>query len=152
MRRTRRVKIVATLGPASYAPEMIERLFEAGVDVFRINMSHSSFDLVKKRVEEGGWTHEVTERVLPSSRDIGGVNMRLTAGGIRELHWHLAAEWAIMTYGSCRVTILDEQGRAYVADVKEGDLWYFPAGMPHSPTRNSISSTIAGCALPSAVS
>ena len=48
MRRTRRVKIVATLGPASYAPEMIERLFEAGVDVFRINMSHSSFDLAKK--------------------------------------------------------------------------------------------------------
>ena len=48
MRRSRRVKIVATLGPASYAPEMIERLFEAGVDVFRINMSHSSFDLVKK--------------------------------------------------------------------------------------------------------
>src|SRR5262249_61333573 len=48
MRRTRRVKIIATLGPASYAPEMIERLFEAGVDVFRINMSHSPFDLVKK--------------------------------------------------------------------------------------------------------
>jgi pyruvate kinase len=48
MRRSRRVKIVATLGPASYAPEMIERLFEAGVDVFRINMSHSSFDTVKK--------------------------------------------------------------------------------------------------------
>src|SRR2546430_2783638 len=48
MRRTRRVKIVATLGPASYAPEMIERLFEAGVDVFRINMSHSPFDLVKR--------------------------------------------------------------------------------------------------------
>jgi pyruvate kinase len=48
MRRSRRVKIVATLGPASYAPEMIARLFEAGVDVFRINMSHSSFDVVKK--------------------------------------------------------------------------------------------------------
>ena len=48
MRRSRRVKIVATLGPASYAPEMIERLFVAGVDVFRINMSHSSFDLVRK--------------------------------------------------------------------------------------------------------
>ena len=48
MRRSRRVKIVATLGPASYAPEMIEQLFEAGVDVFRINMSHSSFDVVKK--------------------------------------------------------------------------------------------------------
>ena len=48
MRRSRRVKIVATLGPASYAPEMIAQLFEAGVDVFRINMSHSSFDVVKK--------------------------------------------------------------------------------------------------------
>jgi pyruvate kinase len=48
MKRSRRAKIVATLGPASYAPEMIERLFEAGVDVFRINMSHSSFDTVKK--------------------------------------------------------------------------------------------------------
>jgi pyruvate kinase len=48
MRRSRRVKIVATLGPASSTPEMIERLFEAGVDVFRINMSHSTFDGVKK--------------------------------------------------------------------------------------------------------
>jgi pyruvate kinase len=48
MKRSRRVKIVATLGPASYAPEMIAQLFEAGVDVFRINMSHSSFDVVKK--------------------------------------------------------------------------------------------------------
>src|SRR5215467_3618243 len=48
MRRSRRVKLVATLGPASYAAEMIERLFDAGVDVFRINMSHSPFDVVKK--------------------------------------------------------------------------------------------------------
>jgi len=48
MRRRRRVKIVATLGPASSAPEVMERLFEAGVDVFRINMSHTSFDVVKK--------------------------------------------------------------------------------------------------------
>src|ERR1700719_3216606 len=53
-----------------------------------------SFDLVEKRVEEGGWTHEVTQRILPSSRDIAGVNMRLTAGSYRELHWHTADEWA----------------------------------------------------------
>ena len=44
MRRNRRVKIVATLGPASASAEMIERLFIAGVDVFRINMSHSTHD------------------------------------------------------------------------------------------------------------
>src|SRR5260221_12709424 len=53
-----------------------------------------SFDLVKKRVEEGGWTHEVTQRELPSSRDIAGVNMRLTAGSYRVLHWHTADEWS----------------------------------------------------------
>jgi pyruvate kinase len=41
MRRNRRVKIIATLGPASGEPAMLEKLFEAGVDVFRINMSHS---------------------------------------------------------------------------------------------------------------
>lgn len=47
MRRNRRVKIVATLGPASAAPEILERLFLAGVDVFRINMSHSSHDMAR---------------------------------------------------------------------------------------------------------
>ena len=42
MKRNRRVKVLATLGPASSSPEMIRRLFEAGADVFRINMSHAS--------------------------------------------------------------------------------------------------------------
>jgi oxalate decarboxylase len=68
----------------------------------------------------------VTQADFAISDTISGVNMRLTDGGIRELHWHLAAEWAYMTYGKCRVTVLDDKGRAYVSDVKEGDLWYFP--------------------------
>jgi pyruvate kinase len=42
MRRTRKTKILATLGPASSSPEKIRALFEAGADVFRINMSHTS--------------------------------------------------------------------------------------------------------------
>lgn len=46
MRRKRKVKILATLGPASSSPEMIEKLFIAGVDVFRINMSHTSHELL----------------------------------------------------------------------------------------------------------
>ncbi len=41
MRRLRRTKIVATLGPASSTAAMIAALFEAGADVFRINMSHT---------------------------------------------------------------------------------------------------------------
>jgi pyruvate kinase len=44
--RNRKVKILATLGPASSSPEMIERLFIAGVDVFRINMSHTAHELL----------------------------------------------------------------------------------------------------------
>jgi pyruvate kinase len=48
VRRNRRVKIVATLGPASSTPEQIEKLFIAGADVFRINMSHASHDLLKQ--------------------------------------------------------------------------------------------------------
>ena len=44
MKRNRRVKIVATLGPSSSDQETIKRLFEAGADVFRINMSHASHE------------------------------------------------------------------------------------------------------------
>src|SRR5208283_3513711 len=44
LRRTRNAKIVATLGPASSAPETVRRLFLAGVDVFRLNFSHGSAD------------------------------------------------------------------------------------------------------------
>ena len=47
MHRNRKVKILATLGPASSTPEMIEQLFMAGVDVFRINMSHTNHELLK---------------------------------------------------------------------------------------------------------
>jgi pyruvate kinase len=52
MRRLRRVKILATLGPASCDEAMIGRLFEAGADVFRINMSHSSHDVMRERVAQ----------------------------------------------------------------------------------------------------
>src|SRR5712664_2407331 len=91
-----------------------------------------SFDLARKRVEEGGWTHQVTERELPPSTDLTGVNMRLTRGSFRELHWHTADEWAIMLYGNARVTVLNPDGTMFIDDVSKGDLWFFPAGFPHS--------------------
>jgi len=101
-------------------------------DVGGMPTTWASFNNAPKRIQNGGWARQVTVDDFAISREISGVNMRLTAGGIRELHWHQAAEWAIMTYGTCRVTVLDAQGRPYVADVKEGDLWYFPPGAPHS--------------------
>lgn len=50
MRRSRKIKILATLGPASSSEEMIGKLFEAGADVFRINMSHTSPALMRELV------------------------------------------------------------------------------------------------------
>jgi oxalate decarboxylase len=91
-----------------------------------------SFALSHNRVLSGGWARETTTRELPISTEISGVNMRLTPGGIRELHWHKEAEWAYVIAGSCRISILDEEGRLFLDDVSVGDLWYFPAGLPHS--------------------
>jgi oxalate decarboxylase len=90
------------------------------------------FSFANKRVYEGGWSREVTVRELPVSKTMAGVNMRLTAGGVRELHWHTAGEWAIMLYGTARITAVDADGKSFVADVKKNDLWYFPTGIPHS--------------------
>src|SRR5262249_13691462 len=90
------------------------------------------FSLSNRRVFEGGWSREVTVRELPVSKSIAGVNMRLTAGGVRELHWHTAPEWAIILYGSARITAIDNEGRSFVRDTEVGDLWYFPTGIPHS--------------------
>jgi oxalate decarboxylase len=90
------------------------------------------FALSHNRVLSGGWARETTTRELPISTEISGVNMRLTPGGIRELHWHKEVEWAYVIAGGCRISILDEEGRLFIDDVSVGDLWYFPAGLPHS--------------------
>ena len=50
MKRLRRVKIVATLGPASNDQAVIEELARAGADVFRINMSHASHEVLRETV------------------------------------------------------------------------------------------------------
>jgi oxalate decarboxylase len=110
--------------PSSVVPPVTDA---GSVPVFKY-----PFSLSHKRLHQGGWSREVTVRELPVSKAIAGVDMRLTAGGIRELHWHAAAEWAFMLYGSARITAIDANGKSFVADVNEGDLWYFPTGIPHS--------------------
>lgn len=110
--------------PSSAAPPETDA---GSVPVFKY-----PFSLSHKRLHDGGWSREVTVRELPISKSIAGVDMRLTAGGIRELHWHAAAEWAFMLYGSARITAIDNSGKSFVADVSKGDLWYFPTGIPHS--------------------
>jgi oxalate decarboxylase len=91
-----------------------------------------SFADAHVRQSSGGWTRQVTARELGVSKSIAGVNMRLNAGGVRELHWHKQAEWAYMLYGAARITAIDAQGHNFIDDVGVGDLWNFPGGIPHS--------------------
>ncbi|KAH8597690.1 oxalate decarboxylase family bicupin [Bisporella sp. PMI_857] len=84
------------------------------------------------RIEEGGWTRQTTVRELGSSVELASVNMRLDQGVIRELHWHKEAEWAYVLDGEVRVTAIDYEGGSFFDDLKKGDLWYFPSGVPHS--------------------
>lgn len=83
------------------------------------------------KMRDGGWSRQTTSRELPVA-SLAMVNMRLKAGGVRELHWHKAAEWAFMLKGRARITAIDQDGRAFQDDVGEGDLWNFPSGVPHS--------------------
>ncbi len=92
----------------------------------------ASFSEARRRIQPGGWTRQVTVQDFPISKDIAGVNMRLTAGGIRELHWHNAGEWGLVLSGKLRLTCIDNDGRAFVKDIGEGDIWFFPTGIPHS--------------------
>ncbi|MGY2052031.1 oxalate decarboxylase family bicupin [Methylobacterium sp. JK268] len=91
-----------------------------------------SFTDSHMRLEEGGWARQTTVRELPVSTAMAGVNMRLKAGAVREMHWHKEAEWAYMLKGRARITAVDQAGRTFADDVGEGDLWYFPSGIPHS--------------------
>ncbi len=91
----------------------------------------NSFSTSHRRIQEGGWSRQVTVADFPISKDIAGVNMRLTAGGIRELHWHDASEWSLMLSGNARITAIDNDGKSYVKDIAKNDLWFFPSGTPH---------------------
>ena len=71
------------------------------------------FSLSHKRMESGGWTRQVTVRDLAISKKMAGVQMRLIKGGVRELHWHVGAEWALMLYGSAQSAHSHRGHRSY---------------------------------------
>ncbi|MBV8508892.1 MAG: pyruvate kinase [Xanthobacteraceae bacterium] len=77
MRRQRRTKIVATLGPASSEPAMIETLFEAGADVFRINMSHTPQDRMRALVNSIREIERKRDRPIGILADLQGPKLRI---------------------------------------------------------------------------
>jgi pyruvate kinase len=87
-RRSRRIKIIATLGPASADRETLAALFAAGADVFRINMSHASHDAMRERVAMIRALEEETGRPIGVLVDLQGPKLRLGtfAEGGADLH------------------------------------------------------------------
>ncbi len=79
MRRYRKVKIVATLGPASSDLAMIRALFEAGVDVFRLNLSHGSHDEIRARHAIVRQVEAETGRPIAILADLQGPKLRVAA-------------------------------------------------------------------------
>lgn len=87
MRRSRKVKILATLGPVSSDEAMIRKLFEAGADVFRINMSHTDHDLMRTLVGRIRAVEQAVGRPIGILADLQGPKLRvgLFANGKEEL-------------------------------------------------------------------
>jgi len=77
MRRSRKVKILATIGPASSSPDMIRKLFEAGADVFRINMSHTDHALMRTLVERIRAVERELDRPIGILGDLQGPKLRV---------------------------------------------------------------------------
>lgn len=93
---------------------------------------HFPLAFAHNRLEDGGWAREVTAREMPALKELALVNMRLGPGVVRELHWHKEAEWAYITAGRARLTVVDANRGVSVDDLESGDVWLVPSGVPHS--------------------
>lgn len=79
-----------------------------------------------------GYARQQNTAQLPIAKAMAGVDMRLEPNAYRELHWHKANEWALVLNGSVRVNAVNEAGATFDDDLQAGDVWFFPAGVPHS--------------------
>ncbi|KAF2142652.1 uncharacterized protein K452DRAFT_226847 [Aplosporella prunicola CBS 121167] len=119
--------------------EVLDRLFSnklapPGTDHGQtINAQWSMGQSHAKLGKDGaGWSRQENTVVMPDATAMAGVDMRLEPGGYRELHWHVAGEWALMLNGTVRIQAVQEDGKTFVDDVSKGDVWFFPPGIPHS--------------------
>jgi pyruvate kinase len=94
--RDKKVKIVATIGPASNSPESILKLAEHGVDIFRINMSHSQKEWVLPVIESIRVAEKTLKRPLTIMGDLAGPKIRL-GDVVENLHIHNDSEVEIVS-------------------------------------------------------
>ncbi|KAH7887032.1 putative oxalate decarboxylase/oxidase [Phlebopus sp. FC_14] len=122
------------LGPQNTALELqnSDALAPPTTDSGDVDNFKWPFSLSHTRLQTGGWARQQNVNQMPVATAIAGVNMRLEAGAIREMHWHNDGEWAYVLDGYLRISTVTPDGQVYLGDVGPGDLWYFPAGYPHS--------------------
>ncbi|KAH0585615.1 hypothetical protein H2248_008843 [Termitomyces sp. 'cryptogamus'] len=122
------------LGPTD--PEIVEQnpdlLAPPTTDHGSIDNAKWPFSLSHNRLQTGGWARNQNIGQMPLATQLAGVNMRLEAGAVRELHWHSTSEWAYVLKGKTQVTSVDTEGRNFISTVGPGDIWFFPPGIPHS--------------------
>uniref|UniRef100_A0A0W0F2R6 Cupin type-1 domain-containing protein n=1 Tax=Moniliophthora roreri TaxID=221103 RepID=A0A0W0F2R6_MONRR len=125
---------VPVMGPDNKAIDVQNPDFLAGpsTDHGSVKNAKWPFSLSHNRLQTGGWARQENIGVMPIATEMASVNMRLEPGAVRELHWHKTSEWAYVLKGSTQITAVDAEGRNYIATVQPGDIWFFPAGVPHS--------------------
>ncbi|KAB8210274.1 Cupin [Aspergillus parasiticus SU-1] len=123
-------------GPRNYNYDRInsDKLAPPGTDNGQTINAQWPMGLSRNRYgsENAGWARQENTVVMPDATKMAGVDMRLEAGAYRELHWHVASEWSLVLNGSCRIQAINENGETFIDDVTEGDVWFFPPGVPHS--------------------
>jgi pyruvate kinase len=125
----RSTKIVATIGPASRDPEVLERMIRAGVDVARLNFAHATPD---EHAETAGWIREAAERAgkqVAILGDVPGPKLRIgpVAGGVTELG---RGSRVVLTPSDCEGTTerLPVAWQGFAELVDEGDICYLADG------------------------
>ncbi|HTW26132.1 MAG TPA: pyruvate kinase [Acetobacteraceae bacterium] len=95
LRRRRRTKIVATIGPASSTPEVLARLFQAGADVFRLNFSHGAHEDHAARIAMIRELEERFERPIGILADVQGPKLRVGRFGGGRVHLQTGQEFRL---------------------------------------------------------
>lgn len=103
MRRQRFAKIIATLGPASSDPQILQELFRAGVDIFRLNFSHGSHADHLKNIENLRRLESKTGRPIAILQDLQGPKFR------------------VGTFAESKVMLTEGQTFSFDNDDKAGD-------------------------------
>ena len=96
-RRSRNTKVVATIGPASGDPDTLYALLQAGVDVCRINCSHSTAEMIQAEVSNIRRQASATSRPVSILLDLQGPKIRLETFAEGSAHLRRGQEWVITT-------------------------------------------------------